>query len=81
MCKGINLIFTLQKDISVQDVGNIELKLKMNFVQDAKVKNQKRVAVAMFSEPVTLRFIFETIGVIFVAIAIGIFLVKNRSMN
>jgi len=35
----------------------------------------------MFSEPVTLRFIFETIGVIFVFIAISIFLVKSRSMN
>lgn len=35
----------------------------------------------MFSEPVTLGFVFETIGVIFVVIAIGIFLVKNRSIN
>ena len=50
----------------------------MDSVEDAKVKKQKRVAVAMFNEPVTLRFIFETIGVIFVGIAISIFLVKNR---
>jgi len=33
----------------------------------------------MFSEPVTLKFIFETIGVILILIAIGIFMVKNRS--
>jgi len=35
----------------------------------------------MFREPVTLKFIFETIGVIFILIAIGIFLVKNRKNN
>jgi len=31
----------------------------------------------MLSEPVKLSFIFETIGVIFVMIAVGIYLVKK----
>lgn len=33
----------------------------------------------MFSEPVSLTFIFETIGAIFVAVAIGILLVNYRT--
>ena len=32
----------------------------------------------MFSEPVSLKFIFETIGIIFIGIAISVFLVKSR---
>ncbi len=32
----------------------------------------------MFSEPVSLKFIFETIGVIFILIAVSIFLVKAK---
>jgi len=31
----------------------------------------------ILSEPVRLRFVFETIGVIFVMIAVGIYLVKK----
>ena len=77
----MNLIYILQKGTNAQDVGNIELKRKRVSVQDVKAKKQSRVVAAMFSEPVTLRFIFETIGVIFVFIAISIFLVKSRSMN
>jgi flagellar biogenesis protein FliO len=32
----------------------------------------------MFSEPVTLGFVFKSIGVIFAFIAVGIYLVKRR---
>lgn len=70
--------YILPKEINAQGAGNTEPKAKMNFVADARVKSQKRVAIAMLSEPVTLKFIFETIGVIFVLIAIGIFLVKIK---
>ncbi len=51
----------------------------MNFAVDAKVKSQKQVAASMLREPVTLRFIFETIGVIFVIVAIGIYFVKKMA--
>jgi len=33
------------------------------------------------NEPVSLTFIFETVGVILVMIAIGIFLVKNKKVE
>jgi hypothetical protein len=51
----------------------------MDSAEDVEAKKQKRVAKAMFNEPVSLKFIFETIGVIFIFIAISIFLVKSRT--
>lgn len=33
----------------------------------------------MFSEPVSLTFVFGTIGVIFICVGIGIFLVNQRT--
>ena len=44
---------------------------------DVKVKKKKVAVVVMFSEPVTLKFIFETIGVIFILVAVGVFMVKT----
>jgi len=34
----------------------------------------------MFKDPVTLTFIFETIGVIFALIAVGVVFVKRRKI-
>ncbi len=50
----------------------------MDCVRDVTVQKLQRVAIAMFSEPVSLKFIFETIGVIFIFIAVGVYLVKKR---